>query len=122
MDLSDHVKQITINYSAELKDGTAMSLTGRKQLGGLKDWSADIEFFQDYAASKVDATIFSLVGTQTAFEFRADSGSRSTTNPGFTGNGIISDYKPIAGTVGDAAMAPIKVQGSDGVPLARQTS
>lgn len=122
VDLSDHVKQVTVNYSAELKDKTAMSMNSRARLGGLKDWSLDIQFFQDYAAAKVDATVFTQVGNQIAIEVRPDAGARSTTNPGFTGNGIIDSYQPVAGTVGDEALTAVKVTGADGVPLARQTA
>lgn len=122
VDLSDHVKQVTVNYSAELKDKTAMSMNSRAKIAGLKDWSIDVQFFQDYAAAKVDATLFPIVGNQVAVEVRPDAGARSTTNPGFTGNGIIESYQAVAGTVGDEAMAPVKILGADGVPLARQTS
>lgn len=122
VDLSDHVKQITVNYSAELKDKTAMSMAGRAKMGGLKDWSLDIQFLQDFAAAKVDATVFSIVGTQVAVEVRPDAGAVSATNPKFTGNGIIESYQPVAGTVGDEALTPVKMVGSDGVALARATA
>ena len=82
--------------------------------------TAEIEFFQDYAAAKIDATIFPLVGVQTAFELIPVRGSAvSATNPRFTGNGIIDSYPPYTGGVGEMGMAPITMSGSDGVPLTR---
>lgn len=122
VDLSDHVRSITVNYSAEIQDKTAMSNVSRARLSGLKDWSLDIEFLQDYAAAKVDATVFPIVGTQVAVEVRADAGAVSATNPKYTGNGIIESYSPIAGAVGDTAMTPVRMAGSDGVALVRATA
>ena len=122
VDLSDHVKSVTLNYSVEVQDKTAMTQFSRARLGGLKDWTLDIEFYQDYAAAKVDATIQPIVGTQVAVEVRSDTGARSTTNPGYTGNGLIDSYQPVAGQVGQMQMSAVKISCADGVALARQTS
>jgi hypothetical protein len=119
VDLSDHIKQVTVNYSAALQDNTPMGKASLSRLPALKDWSLDVQFFNDYAAAKVDATIFPIVGTQIAVEVRPDAGARSATNPGYTGNGIVESYQPVAGSVGDVAMAPVKISGSDGVALIR---
>ena len=123
VDLSDHVKSVKLNYSAELQEATTMGMTSKARKGGLKDWSVDIEFYQDYAAGKVDATIQPIVGTQVAFELIPVKGAAvSATNPRYTGNGIIDSYPPYTGGVGDMGMAPVTMQGSDGVPLSRATS
>ena len=122
MDLSDHVKSVKLNYSAELQDASAMGSTSKARKGGLKDWSLEIEFYQDYAAAKVDATIFPLVGTQTAIEVIPVKGTAvSATNPRYSGNGIVESYPPVGGGVGEMEMAAVTVQGSDGVPLTRAT-
>jgi hypothetical protein len=122
VNLSARVRQVTVNYSAEIPDKTAMSNTSRARLGGLKDWSLDVEFLQDFDAGQVDATIFPIVGTQIAIEVRPDAGAVSATNPKYTGNGIIESYSPIAGAVGDTAMTPVRIVGADGVALARATA
>lgn len=123
VDLSDHVKSVKLNYSAELQEATAMGNLSKARKGGLKDWSVEIEFFQDYSAGKVDATIFPLVGVQTAFELiPVKSVAVSATNKRHTGNGIISTYPPYTGSVGEMGMAPITMEGSDGVPLAQASS
>lgn len=111
VDLSNLVRTVTLDYSAEMQDDTAMSDTARSRIGGLKDWSLTIEFFQDYAASKVDATLFSLVGSTFAVEVRSDSGSASATNPKYTGTGILESYVPVGGTVGENQMAPVTIRG-----------
>jgi hypothetical protein len=122
VDLSDHVRSVTVNYSAEVQDNTPMTKNSRQRIGGLKDWSADVEFYQDHAAGEVDATLFGVVGSQIACEFRPTSAARGATNPGYTGNGIIESYEPVAGAVGENAMTRIRIVGSDGVPMARQTA
>tara|TARA_R110002110_G_scaffold115958_10_gene287250 strand:+ start:2755 stop:3162 length:408 start_codon:yes stop_codon:yes gene_type:complete len=119
-DLSDHVRQVTLTYQAELQDKTAMSDNTRSRLGGLKDWSLSVEFNQDFAASEVDVTIFSLVGTTFTVILRPDAGSVSTTNPNYTGTGILEEYTPIGGSVGDVAIAPITIQAAG--DLSRATS
>jgi len=48
VDLSDHVRSVTINVEAEDLEDTAMGSTFRSRIGGLKDWSLDIEFNQDF--------------------------------------------------------------------------
>lgn len=110
VDLSDHVKTCTIKYSADMQEDTAMGDTTHSKKGGLFDWSMDIEFYQDYAASKVDATLFSLVGSTFTVTVRPDAGSVSSTNPNFTGTGILSSYQPMGGSVGDLMMAPITIE------------
>ncbi len=123
VDLSDHVKSVTLNYKAELQDDTAMGDDGRSRLGGLLDWDADVEFYQDYAASKVDATLFPLVGAAAfAVKIRPTSGAISATNPEYQGNGVLENYQPVAGAVGENAMTPCKILGGDGSVLVRDVT
>lgn len=121
VDLSDHVRQVVINYKAEVLDKTAMGATSRARIAGLKDWDARIDFQQDYAAAKTDATLFGIVGSSVAVIFRPVKGTVvGTTNPNFTGNAIVQDYQPLGGTVGELAMAPVTLLG-DGT-LTRATA
>lgn len=112
VDMSDHVKQITLNYKAEIHDKTAMSALSRARISGLKDWDVRVELHQDYAAGETDATLFGIVGTSVAIEIRPTSAAVGATNPKFTGNGIVQDYPPVAGSVGELAMAAITVLGN----------
>jgi len=120
VNLSAYVNSVTVNYSADTPDNTAMGATSMSRLGGLKDWSLEVEFNQDFAASAPDVSLFSLVGVSTAVEIRPTSGARSTTNPAFTGNGIIDSYPPISGKVGDKASTKISMKGNGA--LSRATS
>jgi hypothetical protein len=104
VDLSDHVKSITINWGAEALDSTAMSHTTRQNVGGLLTWSIQVDFLQDYAASEVDVTLQALVGTTATVVVRADAGASAATNPTYTGTGLLTSYVPVGGTVGDMHM------------------
>src|SRR5258708_2472631 len=121
VDLSDHVRSVKVNYKADTPENTAMSQTTKNRLPGLKDWEMDIEFNQDFALAKVDATLFPLVGAaQFAIEVRPDAGARSTTNPAYTGNCLLADYPALGNKVGEVAVSTIKLMGTGA--LARQTS
>ena len=113
VDLSDHVESIKINYKGAALDNTAMSVTSKSFIAGLKDWDVDITFNQDYASGKVDATLFGLVGAAAvAISFRPDAGVQSATNPTFSGNALLPTYEPMGGKVGDVAKATAKFQGT----------
>lgn len=121
VDLSDHVKQVSIKYSADILEDTAMGAASKSRLGGLKDWSADIEFFQDYATGKIDATLFPLVGAAPfAISIVPVSATVSPNNPNYNGNCVLGDYSPVSGSVGDLTTVSVTFQG-DG-DLTRSTT
>ena len=121
VDLSDHVKSCSLNYEAEMLDDTVMGDTTRSNIAGLLNWSIDVEFLQDFASAKVDATLFSLVGAAAfTVTVKPTSGSVSATNPSFSGSVVLESYPPMSGSVGDleTASATFRAAGT----LARATS
>lgn len=118
--LSDHVESVSLEYKAELQDDTNMGDTTRQRLGGLKDWSVTVNFRQDFAASEVDATLFSLVGVATIIKVRPTSAAIGATNPEYVGTGILESYRPVGDTVGNVAAAPVTFQAAG--DLARNTA
>lgn len=109
VDLSDHVQQIAIDYGADPVEDTNMGDLTHIFKGGLKNWSMDITFSQDFAASEVDATLFAAVGTQVVVAGRPTSGAISATNPEYTGTGLIQDYAPFGNSVGELGQATLHV-------------
>ena len=111
-DLSAFVRSVTINYAGEMLDETAMGDTTRKNKGGLKTWSIDVEFKQDFGATPApDIDLFSLVGTTFTVIVRpVESTVVGPTNPNYTGTGILESYSPVGNAVGDLALAPITIQ------------
>jgi hypothetical protein len=102
VDLSDHVKSVKLALSVNAQESTAMGSGTKTNIAGLKEWSVDVEFFQDYAASNVDATLFALIGAAAfAIDIRpVKTGGRSATNPSYTGNAILTNYQPVTAQIG----------------------
>ncbi|WP_030487269.1 hypothetical protein [Micromonospora chokoriensis] len=120
VNLSQFVRQATINASADQLDDTAMGDTFRSRLGGLKDWTIALEFNEDYAAGAVDATLWPLLGTVVTVTVKATSAATSATNPLYSGPVLVSGHTPVGGSVGDLATVGVTWQGAG--PLTRATS
>ena len=102
VDLSDHVKEVTVDTGADAHDDSAMADTTHSHIGGLLTASMTILFEQDYAASKVDATISGVgVGNTTTITVLPTSSAVSSTNPSWSGTMLLTGYKPVGGAVGD---------------------
>lgn len=104
VDLSDHTKSVSITYEAEMLDDTVMGTTGtRSNLPGLKNWTIEATLLQDFAGGSVDATLFGLIGAAAhPLKVRkSKTDAISATNPEYQGNGVLANYTPIGGTVGD---------------------
>lgn len=121
VDLSDHVTSVTLDTGADDIDTTAMGSTGYKsRTGGLKEWSVQITFQQDFAAAKVDATIFPLLGSTTAITVKANNAATSATNPVYSGSVLVTEYQPVANGVGELAATSVTWPGTGA--LTRATS
>ena len=122
VDLSDHVRSLTLDAGQSLQDDTAMGDTFQSNAAGLATWSVTIEFLQDYAASKVDATLEGElgIGNSTALIFFPSGSSIGVTNPKYSGTGVLESYNPISGSVGDQALATATFQSASA--LTRATS
>ena len=103
VDLSDHVSSVTLEITADEIVTTAMGDTFQSRTGGLKDGTLSIEFQQDFASSEVDATLFPLLATTTAFVVKPTSGSVSATNPSYAGRVLVNSHSPVANGVGELA-------------------
>jgi hypothetical protein len=125
VDLSDHVESVTLNKSAEIQMATAMGDTGQRRLAGLEDWALTVNFYQDYAASKVDATLAPLIGAA-AFAIavrKSDTDAIAATNPEYQGSGMIDgDYPVIAANIGEVSMASVTIVCANGVALIRDVT
>lgn len=119
-DLSDHGNQVSVSYEAEAQDDTVFGDDTRSNAGGLKNWSMDISFLQDFASSEVDDTLFDIVGTTVTVAVAPTSGSTSSTNPSYTGTGLIQSYAPFGNSVGDQAAASVSIVAAG--TLSRATS
>lgn len=124
VDLSDHVREITLNMSAEDLDATAMGATSKAHAVGLRDDSIEITFLQDYAASKVDATLAPLVSSTAGFSIvvKPVNTTVSATNPSYTMTALLFDYQPIDATVGEISTPEVKFLPAPGSSITRATA
>lgn len=101
VDLSDHVRALTLNYSGDMQEQTAMGDGTRTRLSGLKDWSINVTFKQDFDSGSVDATLFSLIGgAAVTVAVKPVNATTTATNPQFSGSAVLETYPPLAGSVG----------------------
>ena len=103
--LSDHVSKVTVEDTRDQVEITAMGAVNKAYTKGLGDAKVTLDFFQDFAAGKVHATLQPLIGSSTPFtvEIRASSGARSATNPAYLAQMLLFNYSMVDGAVGDAS-------------------
>lgn len=106
VDISTYVKTVTINYSSEALDVTAMGADTKIRKGGLFDWSIDLDLYQDFVDDGLDEDFWTAISTGAAvnIEIRPDHENRSAANAAYTCKGMIESWGPVAGTVGEMDM------------------
>lgn len=123
-DLSDHVRRVTVQESSDDVDITAMGQTAHNHAPGLRDDRITVEFFQDFASGKVDATLSALQGVQAGgtVVVKPTSATVSATNPTYTLVGVLMGYNPLDGEVGAASMTTVEFLPAAGNKITRGTS
>jgi len=103
--LSDHAKSVTVEDTRDQVDITAFGATSKSYTKGLGDAKFTVEFYQDFAAGKVHATLQPLIGSATGVtvEVRATSAARSATNPAAVMTALLFNYNMLTGGVGEAS-------------------
>lgn len=121
VDLSDHVQSLQTPETYDVIDVTAMGASAHQSAPGLRNDSIVVTFFQDFAASKVDATLNPLLGNATGTTVIAyvNGTTASSTAPSYTLLAWLSTYTPIdASGPGTASMNQVTflpVAGSNGI-------
>lgn len=119
VDLSDRVKQVTLNMQVEPQDASSVAATTangllntRIFLPGLRTWDMEVDFLQDFASGKVDATVQAIVagGAGVTISFRPTVAVQSTNNPTYSGSVFVESYGAVSGDVGTTAVAKIKLK------------
>jgi hypothetical protein len=111
VDLSDHVKQISISQKFDELEVTAMGDTGHRFVKGLESASITVSFLNDDAVASVLPTLESAYGTSVTFKaVQVASGGSATvsaTNKLYSGLLLINNLTPINGAVGDISTQDI---------------
>ena len=111
VDHSAQCKEFNLTYEAEELDKNASGDVSKITHPGLKNWRLTAKFFQKFGAGGIDASLFPLVGSETAvpIELRLDSAAASAANPKYTGSGYLFKYPPFAAQHGQIAMTDIDI-------------
>ena len=100
-DLSSLVKGVRLPVSYDVKSKTGMGDAAETNAAGTKRWEVSIDWYGDFAASSVYATIQPLLGTSAECIITPKDTTTSATNPQWTGNVIISEFPFIDATYGE---------------------
>ena len=104
---STALQSVELMVEAAELETTAFGGTFRERIAGLKTGSITLNFFQDFAAGQVDATIWPLLGSNATVVVKPTSGTVSATNPAFTAVALVVTYSPFSSSVGDIATTSV---------------
>jgi hypothetical protein len=107
VDYSANVKSVVFNFTPELQEDTAMGDLTHAKKPGLKNWTVDIEFYQDFVDDGLDEVLQALVGSEVAIAIRPDNdlpGAPTDANPEYQMTGLFDTYSPVSGSVGEISM------------------
>ena len=124
VDLSDHASSVEITSEKDLVDVTSFGATSKQNLVGLGDGTMSIDFFQDFAAASVDATLWPIHSgsTEVIITAKATNAAVSTTNPLYSMTGVLPNYTPLSGGVGEASTISVEFSNSGSAGITRATS
>ena len=125
VDLTNHVKSLTINRNFDELDVTAMGNTGHTFIAGLESSTISVDLYNDDATSSVMATLNTLVGTNAAFKIcqttvpgTPSTATISATNQLYTGLVLINKITPVVGAVGEVAVQSLQFTVSGAITVA----
>lgn|SRR3990167_1976868 len=108
--ISATIESGELSFGVEPKDNTTMGANTRKSMAGLKNWSIRATVHQDWAASGLDEDMFLVIGTTQTIVLKPASNAITSSNPGYTGLGLVAQWDPIVGgQVGEIAKANVVI-------------
>lgn len=116
VDLSDHVESATLEIEGTELDASSIADDWDVTVLGRKRFTLNITFFDDFASSKVDATVWAAfnAGTAIGFTLKPTSGTISSTNPEYQGN-VIPSKSPVGGSGGDLLKKSVAFKGTGAI-------
>lgn len=112
VDLSDHASSVTVNSEKDDIDLTSFGNAYHVHGVGLGDASIEIDFFQDFGAASVHATLGPIYDAAEAVQIiiKPTEAAVSATNPAITMDGLLMSYTPLGGSVGEASTMSVTFQ------------
>lgn len=109
-DFSTSLQSVELSTEADVVETTGFGMGWRERITSLKTGSLTLNFFQDFGAASVDATLQPLMGSQATVVVKPTSGTTSATNPAYTAIAVVSQYTPFSSQVGDIATLSVTWQ------------
>lgn len=124
VDLSARASSAEVNSEKDLVEVTTFGANSKQNLVGLGDGTISIDFFQDFAAAMTDATLWPIHndGTEVVITVKPTDAVVSATNPLYTMTGVLPNYTPISGSVGEASTVSVEFSNSGDAGIVRSTS
>lgn len=124
VNLSDHCSEVEINSEFDDAETTSFGSTYKQYAQGMGDATISLTFYQDFAAASVDATFWpiSQSGAAVPVVVKPTSGAVSATNPSYTMQGILFNYSPLAGEVGEPSSTETEFKNGSAAGLVRATA
>lgn len=124
VDLTDHCSKVTIETKFDDVDLTVFGDTYKEHGQGLGDATITLTFFQDFQAGEVDATLWPLSQSGALFPVtvKPANAAVSTTNPLYSMTGVLLNYNPLDGQVGNASTTDVAINNGAQAGLTRATS
>ena len=114
VDLSTHVREVTLSTEHEALESSTMGSTGRTFNWGPDSWSLSVTFMQDLAANAVEDTLETIGVARASVEaiVHATSSPVSETNAYWTGQVIMTERPLIDGSWGENVEITVNFQGT----------
>lgn len=124
VDLSNRASSAEVTSEKDLVDVTAFGASSKQNLVGLGDGTISVDFFQDFAAASVDATLYPIHSnnSEVVITVKPTNAAVSATNPLYTMTGVLPNYTPIAGGVGEASTISAEFSNSGDTGIVRTTA
>jgi hypothetical protein len=107
VDLSSSIKKVSLTSSRAEIETTTFGNTAKRRVAGLIDNKVSLDFNQDFSASSVEASIYSLLGTTATVVIKPNGSTASATNPSYTFTALVTEWMPLDAQVGELASASI---------------
>ena len=108
VDISAYVSSATLTQAADELEITAMGDSSRKYVAGLQTGKLDLEFFNDFAATQVCATLQAAIYTTVTAKLVPGPGTTiSATNPLYTVSILVNNLTPISGAAGEMSKSSL---------------
>ncbi len=124
VDLSDHCSKATIATTFNSVDVTSFGATYNAIIQGMGDAKITLDFFQDFAAGSVDATLWPLSQSGGTFlvSIKPTNAVVGTTNPRYDMTGVLLSYNPVDGAVGAASATSVEIPNAGTAGLTRNVT